>query len=306
MAYACACWDHPAGGPWLSWALSARLDGALVRVWLPGPGWQSIGWRDCLADRGFGRETHWISELPAGFGICWGRIARGVSQTSRWRLTPKHRRGCWWSWPAVTGGAPSCWIWWRRIRAIPKGLLEEMALDPLALPQVQMRVAQSLNAGPRRWTGWRSASMSGCGSRWRLNPNTSPRTRERLAGDSSVDVRMAVARNSDVAAGVLAALAEDPAMTVRGWAAANPSTPAEALTVLLGDRTALVRSCAAANSAAPVGLVGARVGDRAISVRCAVAGASASTLRRSRRSPVTPNPQCVRRPPLTPAVVRCC
>ena len=148
VAYACACWDHPAGGPWLGWALSARLDGALVRVWLPGPGWQSIGWRDCLADRGFGRETHWISEMPAGFWDLLGsdrsrgladiaaasdpdtspRVLVELAEGDRWRselldLVASHPR-------------------------IPKGLLEEMASDPLAVPQVQMRV----RAEPQRGT----------------------------------------------------------------------------------------------------------------------------------------------------------
>ena len=67
VGYACAFWDNPHAGRWLGWALSARLDQCLVQTWLPGPGLSSMMWHKRLAERGFGRETHWICELPQQF-----------------------------------------------------------------------------------------------------------------------------------------------------------------------------------------------------------------------------------------------
>ena len=69
VAYACACLENEWSWRWLAWALSARLDSNLVRGVLSGPGWQSMRWR--LRDRGFDRDTHWISEMPQSF---WDRL----------------------------------------------------------------------------------------------------------------------------------------------------------------------------------------------------------------------------------------
>ena len=67
VAYACACWCNHAAGVWLRWSLSAQLDSGLVRGWLPGPGCESMHEHNRLADGGFGRETHWICEMPESF-----------------------------------------------------------------------------------------------------------------------------------------------------------------------------------------------------------------------------------------------
>ena len=57
---------------------SARLDANLVRDWMPGPGRESLDWQDQLLEAGFGREVHWISEMPGGggSGSTSGRIRR--------------------------------------------------------------------------------------------------------------------------------------------------------------------------------------------------------------------------------------
>ena len=91
VAYACACSHDEWSWRWLAWALSARLDANLVRGVLPGPGWQSMRYR--LRDRGFDRDTRWISEMPTSF---WDRL--GAHPDRRLRAValasdPAARRG---------------------------------------------------------------------------------------------------------------------------------------------------------------------------------------------------------------------
>ena len=271
VAYACASWDSPFGGQWLRWALSAQLDAGLVRMGLAGPGWESRHWQGCLDDDGFGRETHWISEMPERFWELLGSHDRGglgdiaaacdpatlpkvlweLSERPRWRnelldLVASHPRA-------------------------PKALLAKVGNDAFAGEGLHFRVAQNLNTTPRTLDDLGYSRDERVRTAVALNPNTAPRTLKRLAGDRSVDVRVATARSEGLAAGVLAVLASDREQVVRSWAAVNASTPPHALKRLLGDRTALVRACAAANPNTPVGAVATRAGDRAIGVRCAVA-----------------------------------
>ena len=77
VAYACACLKDERSWRWLAWALSTRLDANLVRGVMWGPGWQSRHIRG--HDRGFDRDTHWLSEMPRSF---WDRLS-AVSNAER-------------------------------------------------------------------------------------------------------------------------------------------------------------------------------------------------------------------------------
>ena len=181
VAYACACWDSVAAGRWLGWALSARLDGGLVQDWLPGPGLESILRRSRLADRGFGRETHWICEMPAGF---WARLG-----SHRWEVLKDIAVA---SDPAaprrVLAQLAGSETWRHELLDLvasnprtPMSALEEIAFASLASPQAQMRVAQNLNTGRRVLTRLASNSDAGVRLAVALNPGT-PAAGARRAG----------------------------------------------------------------------------------------------------------------------------
>ena len=272
VAYACAFWDNPCGRGWLRWALSAQLDPGLVQMGLPGPGSDSLYWAGCLFDGGFGRDTHWIAEMPQRF---WDRLesrrddgladvaAACDPSTSPARLTELAQAGQWSSELLdLVVSHPRC----------PKRVLREIAANPTAGLNVHRRVAQNLNTSKRALDKLADSVDAQVRRTVALNPNTSPRTLQRFADDDHVEVRAAAARNERLPAAVLAELANDAELLVRSWVAVHVSTPPEALDQLLGDRKALVRACAASNPGTAVERVAARVADRAISVRCAAAG----------------------------------
>ena len=149
VAYACASWDSVFGGGWLRWALSAQLDGGLVQMGLAGPGWESRHWQRCLDDDGFGRETHWIAEMPERFWELFGshhcgglddiaaacdpstspKVLWELSERPRWQnelldLVASHPRA-------------------------PKALLAQVGNDAFAGEGLHLRVAQNLNTTPR-------------------------------------------------------------------------------------------------------------------------------------------------------------
>lgn len=271
VAYACACWDNHAAGRWLGWSLSAQLDSGLVREWLPGPGWESLQWQHGLVDRGFGRETYWVCEMPEGF---WGRlgshcysslgdiaVACDPDTPSRVLCEMVERTRLNGELLDVVASHPRA----------PKHLLTQMAFGPFGPSLLQKRVAQNLNTTSRTLDHLARSFDAGVRAVVAAHPNTPRRTLKRLAEDAAADVRVVVARSVNTAGAVLAVLAQDPEMVVRSWVAVHASTPGESLETLLGDRAAVVRACAAANPNTAVGAVVARVGDRAIQVRAAVA-----------------------------------
>ena len=149
VACACAHWESLAAGRWLGWALSARLEGNLVRRWLPGPGLESMLWKNRLFERGFGRETHWISEMPPAF---WKQlvshrwrplidIAVASSPGTSARVLKDLAVGDSWRHELLDAVASH--------PRTPRRPLEQIALGRLSSVHVQARVAQSLSAGPR-------------------------------------------------------------------------------------------------------------------------------------------------------------
>ena len=191
VAYACAFWDSAAGWGWLGWALSARLDANLVRDWMPGPGWESLHWQDQMLEAGFGREVHWISEMPEGF---WQRLGSHPSPGLRDAVVASD--------PDTSGRvlaelAGRDGLGFRLLDLVashprtPKRVLEEITSDRWTCAR---RVAQNLSAGRRVL----SRLAQNPGHRVRLavalNPNTPSGVRAAMAGDESVDVRVAVAR----------------------------------------------------------------------------------------------------------------
>ena len=70
VAYVCVCVSDELLSRWLGFVLAARLDPNLVRGLLPGPGWVSWDVSHRRRWETFGRDVHWISELPESF---WSR-----------------------------------------------------------------------------------------------------------------------------------------------------------------------------------------------------------------------------------------
>lgn len=271
VGYACAHWDHHGARGWLSWALSAQLDSGLVKSeGLPGPGVESIVGQSRLRDGGFGRETHWICEMPDGF---WDRlrshpknltdvvaacdVATPARMLAKLADEKRHDREL----LDLVASHPRT----------PKRVLETIAAESYAMPQLRLRVAQNRNISRRvlDWLGCDHDELTRTAVA--LNPKTSRSTLARLAGNAAPRVRVAVACSTNVSARVLVTLAQDSEMVVRSWVAANPTTPPEALELLLADRHWVVRACAAANPSTPIECVESRVTDRAIRVRGAVA-----------------------------------
>ena len=281
VAYACAWWDDSRGVGWLGWALSAQLDSGLAQMGLAGPGVQSLTWAGRLAGRGFGRDTHWITEMPQGF---WDRLeSRGDDladvaaacdpSTPATRLVELSQTGQRsWELLDLVLSHPRC----------PEAVLRNIGSDPRAGPTACRRVAQNLNTPPEVLDLLADSFYSDVKVAVAVHASTPLQTLERLAEVNDVEVRAAVVRNPRLAVPVLAKLADDAEIVVRSWVAVHVSTPPEALQRLLGDRNSRVRACAAANPATAVEAVAARAADRAIRVRSAVAartGIDAATLK---------------------------
>ena len=271
VAYACAFWGDSRAVCWLGWALSAQLDSGLVQMGLAGPGAQSLAWAGRLPGRGFGRDTHWISDMPEGFwdrlesnGDGLGDVAAACDpSTPETRLVELAATGqrCWELLDLVLSH-PRC----------PGAVLRNIGSDPRAGASACRRTAQNLNTPPEVLDVLADNFSLDVQVAVAVHPGTPLRTLQRLAGHSNVAVRAAVVRNPRLAAPVLEMLADDAEMVVRSWVAVHVCASPETLVRLLGDRNSRVRACAAANLSTPVEAVAARAADRAIRVRCAVAG----------------------------------
>ena len=71
VAFACSLLPATNGSRWLAWALSARLEANLSRIYLPGPGWCTITAYPKPQPWGFGREIRWLDAMPKTF---WERV----------------------------------------------------------------------------------------------------------------------------------------------------------------------------------------------------------------------------------------
>ena len=207
VAYACAFWDSEAGWRWLRWALSARLDANLVREWMPGPGRESLEWEDYLFEAGFGREVHWISEMPEGF---WQRLRSHPSSVLRDVVVASdpNTSGRVLAEMAGRGGLD-----FRLLDLVashprtPKRVLEEIASDFCG--RSGLRVAQNLSAGRRALSMLAQVPDDRVRCAVALNPNTPSGVRAAMAGDACADVRVAVAKALDVGLEALTVLGAD-------------------------------------------------------------------------------------------------
>ena len=271
VAYVCVCVNEEVLSRWLGFALAARLDENLLRGLLPGPGWASWDVPHRRRWETFGRDVHWISELPESF---WSRLAahsdvrlRAVAVASDPAARPKvlenlideHR-----------GNVEVLDLVASHHRT-PTRALRRVALRSWGRARPDLRVAQnrSATAGLLRELAdrydWELRYVAAA------HPKAPVRALRRLARDDSDQVRTAVAGAVSSPAAVLEALASDRNVWVRRNVASNPSTPLAVLEALLGDRRAAVRAAAARNKNTPVEAVAARVRDRAIKVRSEVA-----------------------------------
>ena len=186
VAYGCAFWDSAAGWGWLGWALSARLDANLVREWMPGPGWESRKWQERLLEAGFGREVHWISEMPEGF---WQRLGSHPSPYLRDAVVASD--------PDTSGrllaelaGRGGLEVELLDLVAshprTPKGVLEKIASGRWV--REGLRVAQNLSAGRRVLSRLAQNPDDRVRFAVALNPTTPSGVRAAMAGDESADV----------------------------------------------------------------------------------------------------------------------
>ena len=271
VAYVCVCVNEEMLLRWLGYALAARLDGNLLRGLLPGPGWASWDVSHGRRWETFGRDVHWISELPESF---WSRLAahsderlRAVAVASDPAARPKVLETL----IDEHLGVPEVLDLVASHPRTPSRALRRVALRSWGRSQPEMRVAQnrSATAGLLRELAnrydWEVRYVAAA------HPKAPVRALRRLARDDSHQVRAAVAGAVSSPAAVLEALASDRNVGVRRSVASNPSTPRAVLETLLGDRRAAVRAAAAENENTPVEAVAARVRDRAIKVRREVA-----------------------------------
>ena len=281
VAYACAFWNDPLVVGWLAWALSAQLDSGLVQTGLTGPGLLSLTHARRLAGGGFGRDTHWITEMPQEF---WDRLKSrrddGLADVAAAcdpstpaarlaELVETGKRG--WELLDLLLSHPRC----------SEAVLRNIGTDPRAGSLAYRRVAQNLNTPSEVLDHLANSFYAEVKITVAVHPNTPLHTLKRLAEIHDVEVRATVARNPRLPAAVLARLADDAEMAVRSWVAVHACTPPETLQRLLGDRDSRVRAYAAENPATAVEAVAARAADRAVKVRRAVAwcgGLDAATL----------------------------
>ena len=272
VAYACACLEDERSWRWLAWALSARLDANLLRGVMWGPGWQSMHCR--RHDRGFDRDTHWMSEMPQSF---WDRLSAHAEQQLRMvalASDPTARRGV----LKDLAHQPAAGVEVRDLVA-SNPRTPNKALAHLAIPfpglytdnRVAWRVAQNRRAGPVLLSQLADSPSREMRLLAAAHPAVPGFVLERLAGDVDCLVRMWVTWNFSTPVPTLRRLAADETLRVRMGVASKSSTPLDVLEMLLGDRYAAARSHAVANPNTPTPLAETRAADRAITVRRAVA-----------------------------------
>ena len=270
LCFVCAVLAGRSEARWLGWALSARLDANLVRMWLPGPGLLSF---EAFRDRrgrirawGYGREVRWLAEMPSEF---WGLMDRCD------RCEPADEAFC----VASRPGEASC------LRALrtssdpatkpavlrdlaatkdktvldmvashpntPTKTLLEMSKSPWSGDYVKWRVAQNKQASPwllQRLSKQHCPVLRAAAA---THPNMAQRSLQRLAVDTDALVRAMAAMHPETPAPMLGGLAGDPDTQVRANTAAHPSCPPDALKRLLGDRLGAVRAAAVSNPLTP-------------------------------------------------------
>ncbi len=271
VAYVCVCVREEMLLRWLGYALAARLDANLVWGLLPGPGWASWDVPHGRRWETFGRDVHWISELPESF---WSRLGahsderlRAVAVASDPAARPKVLENL----IDEHLGVPEVLDLVASHPRTPTRALRRVALRSWTRARPDLRVAQNRRATAGLLRGladnidWEVRYVAAA------HPKAPVRALRRLARDDSYQVRAAVAGAVSAPAAVLEALASDRNVGVRRNVASNPSTPQAVLEALLGDRRAVVRAAAARNEITPVEAVAGRVRDRAIKVRSEVA-----------------------------------
>ena len=272
VAYACACLEDEWSWRWLAWALSARLDANLLRGVMWGPGWQSMHCR--RHDRGFDRDTHWMSEMPQSF---WDRLSAHPEQQLRMvalASDPTARRGVLKDLAHQPAAGNEVWDLVASNPRTPNKALAHLARrfqGSYTHGRVAWRVAQNRRAGPDLLSQLADSPSSELRSLAAAHPAVPGLVLEMLAGDDDCFVRMWVAQHSSTPVPTLRRLAADEILRVRMWVASNASTPRDVLEMLLGDRYAAARLHAVANPNTPTHVVETRAADRAITVRRAVA-----------------------------------
>ncbi len=271
VAFVCVCVDEELLSRWLGYGLAARLDGNLVRGLLPGPGWESWNASHGLRWRTYGRDVHWISELPGSF---WERLRvhrderlRDVAVASDPRARPRALED-------LAGCRPLAVEVMDLVACNPRtppGLLRGLACRSYLMQQTRLRVAQNRGAAKRllgemsKHRNWEVRYVAA----W--HPRVPVSALRRLVGDEYPQVRAAVARADTAPERALETLASDVDVWVRRNVASNSSTAQEVLEALLGDRRWEVRAAAVANGGTSPEMAAVRVGDRAVGVRCEVA-----------------------------------
>ena len=290
LCLVCAVLADRSEARWLGWALSARLDANLVRMWLPGPGLMSF---EAFRDRrgrirawGYDREVRWLAAMPPEFWELLDRCDRCKPAGEAFCVAPRPDEM-----PCLralrTASDPATKPAVLRDLAATK---DKTVLDMVAShPNTPAKTLLAMSTNP--WSGdcvkWRTAQNKKA-SPWLLqrlskhhspvlravaatHPNMAQRSLERLAGDTDALVRAMAARHPETPAPMLGGLAEDPDTQVRANTAAHPSCPPDALKRLLGDRLGAVRAAAVSNPLTPPHKAAAMARDRAIAVRAAVA-----------------------------------
>ena len=241
VTYVCVCVNEELLSRWLGFAMAARLDGNLLRGWLPGPGWVSWDVPHRRRWDTFDRDVHWISELPESF---WSRLE--AHSDERLRLVavasdPASR-------PTVLEKLVDEHHWQSEVMDLvasnprtPTRVLRRLAMHWRGGARLDLRVVQNrcATAGLLDELS-RSGREVGYLVAW--HPKVPVRTLRRLARDESVRVRATVAGAVSAPTAVLEVLASDQEVWVRRNVASNPSTPRAVLEVLLRDRRAEVRA----------------------------------------------------------------
>ena len=193
VAYVCVCVREEMLSRWLGYALAARLDANLVRGLLPGPGWASWDVPHGRRWETFGRDVHWISELPESF---WSRLAahsdgrlRAVAVVSDPAARPKVLENL----MDEHLGAPEVLDLVASHPRTPTRALRRVALRSWARARPDLRVVQnrSATAGLLRELAnridWELRYVAAA------HPKAPVRALRRLARDDSHQVRAAVA-----------------------------------------------------------------------------------------------------------------
>jgi hypothetical protein len=200
-----------------------------------------------------------------------------------------------------------------------------LASNPGARPEQFQKLALDADAGVREALATNAVAPVAVRARLAADPSNIVRryvaaaplaqdVLRRLAGDSEVPVRCAVARNPVTGADLLRALAADKDTQVRADAASNPGLPDDLVPALAKDAEPLVRASAAKSAKATPALLATLAQDENTRVQSSVAGNPATppeTLARlAQKFDESVLDSLARRPNATPELLRavagCC